>query len=65
VVDLLDCNVASFLQTLLTERMLADVTVTDFLPRSAVALAGGVTSGKLFVVPPHKLHVFFAVGTVS
>jgi hypothetical protein len=64
VVDFLDRDVASFLQALLTERMLVDVPVTDSFPSSAVAFAGRVAALELLVVLFHDLGVLLAVDTV-
>ncbi|MFU0799853.1 MAG: hypothetical protein ACFWUE_04195 [Xylanivirga thermophila] len=63
--DFLDRHVASFLQALLTQRMLVDVPITDSFPSPAVPLAGRVAALELLVVLFHDLGVLLAVDTVS
>jgi len=65
VVDFLDRHVASFLQALLTQRMLVDVPITDSFPSPAVPLAGRVAALELLVVLFHDLGVLLAVDTVG
>ena len=48
-------------KTSLAERMTADVSVTDFLPRISVPLMLVVATGKMLVVPLHKSSMFLAV----
>jgi hypothetical protein len=64
VVDFLDRDVASFLKTLLTKRVLVDVAVTDSFPSSAVAFAGRVAALELLVVLFHNLGVLLTINAV-
>jgi hypothetical protein len=53
VMDFLDGDVASFLQTHLAERMLVNVTITDAFPCATVSFAGRITACELLVVLLH------------
>lgn len=54
----------SVLETLLTQRMLLCIGVTDAFPCSAVTIPCGGVSAIAFVLPVHKFLMLFAVSFV-
>ena len=52
-------------EAFLAQGVRRDVSVTDFLPYIAVSLMVVISTGKLFIVPPHQFLMLLAVARLA